>query len=111
MGDLAHKPGNVDHDALKGYVDRLFTVEQEFADVKAEYTDSKKDLKSEIKSRVDETGVTFEQVAALVKTRMNEAEALDQQATTNANMLLYDEVFGFSAAPSALVEDEEDALG
>lgn len=103
---------NTDHDALKGYVDRLFNVEQEFADTKAEYTDSKKDLKSEIKSRVEETGVTFDQVAAQVKIRMNEAEALDTQAETNANMLLYEEVYGFSAAPSQLAEDdEEDALG
>lgn len=104
-------PDNIDHDALKGYVDRLFNVEQEFADTKAEYTDSKKDLKAEVKSRVEETGVTFEQVAALVKTRMNEAEALDHQAETNANMSLYDEVYGFSTAPSTLEEDDEDALG
>lgn len=99
---------NIDTDALKGYVDRLFNVEQEFADVKAEYTDSKKDLKAEIKGRVDETGVTFEQVAALVKTRMNETEALDQQAETNANMLLYEQVYGFSAVPSQLEEDDEE---
>lgn len=99
---------NIDTDALKGYVDRLFNVEQEFADVKAEYTDTKKDLKAEIKSRVDETGVTFDQVAALVKTRMNETEALDQQAELNANMLLYEQVYGFSAAPSQLEEDDEE---
>jgi uncharacterized protein (UPF0335 family) len=103
---------NIDHEALKSYVDRLFTVEQEFADVKAEYTDSKKDLKAEIKGRVDETGVTFDQVAALVKTRMNETEALDQQAETNSNMLLYEQVYGFAAQPSSLAEDDdEDALG
>jgi hypothetical protein len=99
---------NIDHEALKGYVDRLFSVEQDFADVKAEYTDTKKDLKAEIKSRTDETGVTFDQVAALVKTRMNETEALDHQAETNANMLLYEQVYGFSVAPSQLEEDDDE---
>lgn len=104
--------GGCDHEALKGFVDRLFNVEQEFADVKAEYTDSKKDLKSEIKGKVEETGVTFEQVAAMVKTRMNETEALDAQAETNANMMLYEEVFGFNAAISVETDDEEeDPLG
>jgi uncharacterized protein (UPF0335 family) len=103
---------NVDHDALKGFVDRLFNVEQEFADTKAEYTDSKKDLCAEIKGKVDETGVTVAQVKALVVIRQNESEALDAQAEANANAALYDEVYGFNAEPSQLVEDdEEDALG
>jgi uncharacterized protein (UPF0335 family) len=112
MGDLAHDPKNTNHEALKGFVDRLFTVEQEFADVKAEYADSKKDLKSEIKGKVDETGVTVAQVEALVKIRLNESEALDHQADVNANAMLYEQVFGFNATPEAADEaDEDDALG
>jgi uncharacterized protein (UPF0335 family) len=104
--------GGCDHEALKGFVDRLFNVEQEFADVKAEYTDSKKDLKAEIKGKVDETGVTPAQVEALVKIRLNETEALDAQATMNANTLLYEQVFGFNAAPAEPeAEEEDDALG
>jgi uncharacterized protein (UPF0335 family) len=102
---------NVDHDALKGFVDRLFNVEQEFADVKAEYTDSKKDLKSEIKGKVDETGVTVAQVEGLVKIRLNEMEALDHQAEVNANALLYEKVYGFSSPSAEAGDDEEDALG
>jgi hypothetical protein len=103
---------NLSHDALKAFVDRLLNVETTFADQKAEYTDSKKDLKAEIKGQVDETGVTFDQVVAQVKIRMNEVEALDNQAETNANMLLYEQVYGFSAQPSQLAEDDEDdALG
>ena len=104
---------NVDHDALKGFVERLFNVEQEFADTKAEYNDSKKDLKAEIKGKVEETGVTVDQVVALAKIRMNEAEALDQQAEANANAALYEEVFGFNAVASEAdeTEDEDDPLG
>jgi hypothetical protein len=104
---------NVDHDALKGFVDRLFNVEQEFADQKAEYNDSKKDLKAEIKGKVEETGVTVDQVVALAKIRMNEAEALDLQAEANANAALYDEVYGFNAVAGAAdgEVEEEDPLG
>lgn len=109
MGDLDHEPRNVDHDALKGYVERLFNLESEFADQKAEYTDSKKDLKTEIKGRLDETGVTFDQVQSLVKIRLNEANALDEQAENNANMELYEEVFGFSA-PAEQSSDDDDPL-
>ncbi len=99
---------NVDDTALKGYVDRLFNVEQTFADVKAEYTDDKNDLKAEIKSRTDETGVTFAQVQSLVKVRMNEATALEDQAETNATMELYELLYGFSAETSVATDDDEE---
>lgn len=110
MSDDPHKADNVDRDALKGYVERLFNVEQSFADVKAEYQDTKNDLKTEIKGRADETGVDFKQVAALAKIRMNEAAALDEKAAHDTNTALYEELFGFSAEPSELAEDD-DALG
>lgn len=67
MSDEPNNADNVDTDVMKSYVERLFNIEQGFADVKAEYTDSKADLKTEIKGRSDETGVDFKQVAALVK--------------------------------------------
>lgn len=112
MGDLEHAPENADRDALKAFVERLFNVENDFADVKAEYTDSKKDLKAEINQRTDETGVNYKQVEALVKIRLNESKAKDEQADMEANMFLYEQVFGFNAEPPADADgDEDDALG
>jgi uncharacterized protein (UPF0335 family) len=102
-----HNADNVDSSAMKSYVERLFDIEQSFADQKAEYQDSKADLKTEIKGRADETGVDFKQVAALVKIRMNEAAALDEQAAHDTNVRLYEELFGFSAQPSELADDDD----
>ena len=111
MGDLEHKPENVDSKALKSFVERLFEIESSFADVKAEYKDSKADFKTEVKGRADETGVDIKQVEALVKIRLNEAAALDEQAAHDSNMKLYEELFGFNAVPEpAAPEDEDDAL-
>lgn len=108
---MARDGNGCDHEALRELVERMFNLEQEFADTKAEYNDSKKDLKAEIKGKVDETGVTVDQVVALAKIRMNEAEALDAQAEANANAALYDEVYGFNTSPLASEDDEDDALG
>lgn len=111
-GDCEHDINNVNHEALRGFVDRLYNVENDFADVKAEYTDSKRDLKAEIKSRTDETGISVKQVEALVKIRLNEQAALDEKADAEANMFLYEQVYGFAPAQEAAPEDEEDdALG
>lgn len=106
MSDEPNNADNVDTDVMKSYVERLFNIEQGFADVKAEYTDSKADLKTEIKGRSDETGVDFKHVAALVKIRMNEAAALDEQAAHDTNMSLYEQLFGFNTATSELAEDD-----
>ena len=106
MSDEPNNADNVDTDVMKSYVERLFNIEQGFADVKAEYTNSKADLKTEIKGRSDETGVDFKQVAALVKIRMNEAAALDEQAAHDTNMSLYEQLFGFNTATSELAEDD-----
>jgi uncharacterized protein (UPF0335 family) len=111
MGDLAHDTQNVDHETLKGLVERLFNVESTFADQKAEYNDSKKDLKAEIKSRQEETGISFNQVSGLVKIRLNEAEALDAQAEMESNMELYGAVFGFASPVDEPSSDDDDALG
>jgi hypothetical protein len=102
---------NTDQEALKAFAERLFNVEHDFADVKAEYTDSKKDLKAEINQRTDETGITYKQVEGLVKVRLNEQKALDEQADMEATMFLYEKVFGFAAPADPVSEDEDDALG
>lgn len=114
MGNLEHdNTSNGEHEILRGFVDRLFNVENDFADVKAEYNDSKRDLKAEIKSRADETGISVKQVEALVKIRMNEQVALDAQADAEANMFLYEQVYGFTlqADKPEPDEEEDDALG
>lgn len=108
LGDLEHPTNNANHEALKGFVDRLFNIERDFADVKGEYTDSVKDLKTEIKSNADETGVSVKQVVELVKIRLNEQAAIDEQEERDANMELYRSVYGFSAAPASETADEED---
>lgn len=114
MGDLEHDANNTDHEALKGFVERMFNLEKDFEDVKAEYTDAKKDLKAEIKSRTDETGVNVKQVIDLVKIRLNEQAALEEQEEMEANMELYRMVYGFAPPPPPSADDEEsddDALG
>lgn len=89
-------------------VDRLFNVEREFADVKSEYNDTKKDLRTEFKAREDETGYTFKQIEGLVKIRLNEQKAKDEQEARDADMFLYEQVYGFAPGAS---EDEDDPLG
>lgn len=79
---------NVDRDYLKNVVDRLFDNEKEFANAKAEYSEYKKDVFTEIKSKVEETGVTLAEVKKVLKVRMDftaaveEHEALDDAITT-----------------------------
>lgn len=113
MGDLEHDANNADHGALRGFVDRLFNLERDFEDVKAEYKDATKDLKAEIKSRTDETGVNVKQVVDLVKIRLNEVAALEEQEEMEANMELYRLVYGFAPPPPPSEDNEEDddALG
>lgn len=108
MGDLEHDATNTDHDSLRGFVERLFNLEKDFEDVKAEYKDATKDLKAEIKSRVDETGVNVKQVVDLVKIRLNEQAALEEQEEMEANMELYRMVYGFAPPPPPTEADEED---
>ncbi len=99
---------NVSPETIRELVDRLFNVESEFADVKSEYTATKTDLRTEIKGREDETGVTFKQVESLVKIRLNEQKARDEQEARDADMFLYEKVYGF--APETSSDDEDDPL-
>lgn len=108
-GDLEHDTANADHEALRGFVDRLFNLEKDFEDVKAEYKDATKDLKAEIKSRVDETGVNVKQVVDLVKIRMNEQAALEEQEEMEANMELYRSVYGFAPPPPPTADEDDEA--
>jgi hypothetical protein len=100
---------NTNDKALKNFVERLFNVEQSFAEQKGEYTDAKKDLKTEIKSRFDETGVTAEDVERLVKIRMDEEKAIERQETVNADMHRYEQLFGLAASGGAEDASDEDA--
>lgn len=116
MGDLSHETSNsaradeANREVTKSFVERLFNLERDFQDAKAEHAESVKDLKTEIKGRADETGVVVKTVVELVKIRLNEQEARDALVENEANLMLYESLFGFSEQPSAIeaADDEED---
>ncbi|MEY9184541.1 hypothetical protein [Bradyrhizobium sp. USDA 313] len=79
---------------LAEYAERLFNLEQSFADQKAEYQDALDDLRTEIDVRG--MGIKYPEVAALVADRMSAVKALDEKAAHDANTALYEDLFGFS---------------
>jgi hypothetical protein len=101
---------NTNDEALKALVERVFNIERDFADTKAEYTDSKKDMKAEIKSREEELGTTPAEVFAMAKIRMDEHAAQEELDAATSTNLLYGRLFGFTKSEDAPAEEEDDAL-
>lgn len=95
---------NTDQNALKAFVDRFVAIESEFLEHKSERDDSINDLKTEIKGRKEETGITPQEVQRLAKIRLKEQEAREQLEQADTDMATYDLLYGKSS-------DDEDPLG
>lgn len=85
---------NVDLKQKQKYVDRMVEIEQRFQDAKAEHDEDVKDLKLEIKSRYDETGVDPKEVVRLSKIRLHEQESRENAALLEADLATYDVMYG-----------------
>jgi len=95
---------NRNMEALGDFVNRMFNIEDEFNSAKAERDDLVKDLKAEIKSRKDETGVDAKEVQRLVKIKLDEAGQREAQQILAGDLDTYDCLFG---ASSEIVDDDE----
>ena len=80
---------NVDHTKMREYVDRWVEFEREFINAKNEHTDMIKDMKTEIKSRSESTGIDVKEVQRQVKIRLEEQAMKDKAAELEADLALY----------------------
>jgi Fe-S cluster assembly scaffold protein SufB len=97
---------NRDNKKVKSLVERWFEIENEFNEAKTERNDMVKDLKAEIKSRVDETGCTVAEIQRLVAIRLAEAEARENLETMTNDLDAYEVIFGSATRAPAQDDDE-----
>lgn len=94
---------NTDEKKKKEYVDRLYAIERDFLDAKAERDDMVKDLMVEIKGTSEATGVEGKEVKRLAKIRLDVNAAMEKLNEATDDMATHDELYGTSAN-----EDDDD---
>jgi uncharacterized protein (UPF0335 family) len=96
---------NRSDEALRGYVERVVGIEREYLDAKAERGDLIKDMKAEVKSNHDSTGVDWKEVERLSKIRLEEQAAREKCAELEGDLETFEGLFG---APAPDSEDPDD---
>lgn len=85
---------NTDSKKKKEYVDRLYAIERDFLDAKAERDDMVKDLMVEIKSTSEATGVDGKEVKRLAKIKLDVQAAMEKLEEATDDMATHDELYG-----------------
>lgn len=85
---------NVDDARKKDYIRRWVAVEQAFAEAKSEHDELLKDLKTEIKTHSDETGVEAKEVGRLAKIMLDVPAATTKLEEATEDMANYELLYG-----------------
>ena len=85
---------NMNKDVLRDYTDRVARMLIEKKEHDDEHKEDIKEVKQEIKGRLDETGVDADIVMFCAKTRMQELEARMKLMTDVSSMDVYDSIYG-----------------
>jgi uncharacterized protein (UPF0335 family) len=109
-----HNSAAVNKDVLKSFTDRVARMMAEKKEQDEEFKEDIKEIKAEIKGRVEETGVDPDLVMFCAKTRLAELDARMKLMTDVSYMDLYDSIYGVNVDITAVADEaaeEPDPLG